>query len=188
MKVGLHQGSVLSPLLFSVVMDVVSSELISGLPFELLYADDLVLMAPTMEQLGRRVAEWRVFLLDKGLKLNARKSKVMVGSSGGKIIVKSGNWPRGVCGKRVQANSVQCTVCIQWIHKRCSGVRGDLSLVADGFRCKRCDGTIQEADLARDLVLDGETYGCENSFCYLGDTLDGDDGADLAATAIIRNG
>ena len=30
--------------------------------------------------------------------------------------------------------------------------------------------------------------GCANSFCYLGDTLDGDGGADLAATARIRNG
>ena len=35
---------------------------------------------------------------------------------------------------------------------------------------------------------DGETYGSVNSFCYLGDTLDGDGGADLAATARIRNG
>ena len=51
-KVGLHQGSVLSPLLFTAVMDVVSSEARSGLPSELLYADDLVLMAPTMDQLG----------------------------------------------------------------------------------------------------------------------------------------
>ena len=50
----------------------------------------------------------------------------------------------------MQANSVQCTVCIKWIHKGCSGVRGELSLVADGFRCKRCDGTIQEADLVED--------------------------------------
>ena len=57
-KVGLHQGSVLSPRLFAAVMDVVSSEARSDLPSELLYADDLVLMAPTMEQLGRRVAEW----------------------------------------------------------------------------------------------------------------------------------
>ena len=65
------------PLLFAVVMDVVSSEPRSGLPSELLYADDLVLMALTMEQLSRRVAKWRVF--DKGLKMNARKSKVMVG-------------------------------------------------------------------------------------------------------------
>ena len=70
-KVGLHQGSVLSPLLVTVVMDVVSSEEGSGLPSELLYADGLVLMAPTMEQLGRRVAEWRASLLDKGLKVNA---------------------------------------------------------------------------------------------------------------------
>ena len=56
-KVDLHQGSVLSPLLFDVVIDVVSSEARGGLPSEFLYADDLVLMAPTMEQLGRRVAE-----------------------------------------------------------------------------------------------------------------------------------
>ena len=51
-------------------------------------------------------------------------------------------WPCGVCGKRVQANSLQCTVCKKWIHKRCSGVHGDLSRVADGFRCIRCDLTI----------------------------------------------
>ena len=56
-KVGLHQGSALSPLLFAIVMDVVSSEARNGLPTELLCADDLVLMAPTVEQLGRRVAE-----------------------------------------------------------------------------------------------------------------------------------
>ena len=84
--------------------------------------------------------------------MNAGKSKVMVGSSGGKMIVNSGKWPCGVCGKGVQANSVQRTLCKKWIHKRCSGVRGDLSLVADGFRCRRCDGTIQEVDLAEDLM------------------------------------
>ena len=77
-KVGLHQGSVLSPLLFAAVMDVVSSEARSGLPSELLYADDLVIMAATMEQLGRRVADWRASLLGKALKVNAGKSKVMV--------------------------------------------------------------------------------------------------------------
>ena len=36
--------------------------------------------------------------------------------------------------------------------------------------------------------MDGETCGCVKSFCYLGDTLDGNGGADLAATARIRNG
>ena len=48
----------------------------------------------------------------------------------------------------------------KWIYKRCSSVRGDLSRVADGFRCRRCDGTIQEVDLAEDLMVDGETYEC----------------------------
>ena len=47
LKVAMHQGYVLSPLIFGVVMDVVSSEARSSIPSEL-YADDLVLMAPIM--------------------------------------------------------------------------------------------------------------------------------------------
>ena len=109
--------------------------------------------------------------------MNAGKSKVMAGSSGGKMIVNSGKWP---CGKGVQANSVQCKICTAWFT---SGAV--VSPVAEGFRCRPCDGTIQEVDLAEDLMMDGETYECVKSFCYLGDTLDG---ADLAATARIRNG
>ena len=46
------------------VMDIVSSETRSGLLSELLYADDIVIVAPTMEQFGRRVAEWRTAFLD----------------------------------------------------------------------------------------------------------------------------
>ena len=37
-------------------------------------------------------------------------------------------------------------------------------------------------------MVDGETYGCVKSFCYLGDTLDCDVRVDLAATSRIRNG
>ena len=76
--------------------------------------------------------------------MNSGKSKLMVGSSGGKMIVNSGKWPCGVCQKGVQANSVQCTVCIKWFHTWFSGVRGGLSLVADAFRCKRCDGQFKK--------------------------------------------
>ena len=36
-------------------------------------------------------------------------------------------------------------------------------------------------------MVDGETYKCVKSFCYLGNTLDGDGGEDLAVTARIRN-
>ena len=47
-------------------------------------------MAPIMEPLGKRVTEYRVSLLHKGQKVNAEKSKVMVGSSDGNIIINSG--------------------------------------------------------------------------------------------------
>ena len=92
MKVGFQYGSVISPLLFAIVF----SESRSGLPSELLYASDLVLMAPTMEQAGRSVADWRVSHLNKGRNVNAGRSKVMVGSSDGKMIVNSGKRPCGV--------------------------------------------------------------------------------------------
>ena len=50
-------------------------------------------MAPTMEQLSRHVTDWRACILDKGLKVNAGNTKLMVGISGGKMIVNSGKWP-----------------------------------------------------------------------------------------------
>ena len=46
-------------------------------------------------------------------------------------------------------------------------------------------GQSKKTDLAKDLVVEVETYRYVRSFCYLGDTLDEDGGADLAR---IRNG
>ena len=89
----------------------------------------------------------------------------------------------------MQENAVNCTIDKKWIHKQCSDVHGDLSLGVhvdvDGFRCKRCDGTIPEANIAENLVVDGETYWCVKSFCFVWDTVDGDGGAHLAATPVV---
>ena len=62
-------------------------------------------MAPTMEQLGRHVTEWRASILDKASKVNAGNTKLMVGISGGKTIVNLESGPH-------------CTVCKTLIHKR----------------------------------------------------------------------
>ena len=43
--VGVHQGSVLSPLLFIIVLEALSREFRTGCPWELLYADDLMISA-----------------------------------------------------------------------------------------------------------------------------------------------
>ena len=58
-RVGVHQGSVLSPLLFIIVLEALSREFREGLPMELLYADDLVLIAETKELLLEKVRNWK---------------------------------------------------------------------------------------------------------------------------------
>ena len=57
-KVGVHQGSVPSLLLFIIVCEALSREFREGLPLELLYADDLVLMAETKELLMEKLRKY----------------------------------------------------------------------------------------------------------------------------------
>ena len=49
-KVGVHHGSLLGPLSFIVILESFSREFRSGCPWELVYADDLVLAAENMEE------------------------------------------------------------------------------------------------------------------------------------------
>ena len=55
----MHQGSVLSPLLFIIVLEDLSRVFKEGLPIELLYADDLVLVAETEELLMEKLRKWK---------------------------------------------------------------------------------------------------------------------------------
>ena len=50
-KVGMHKGSALSPQLFVIVTEATSRKFRVGLPWELLYADDLAVIAKTKEEL-----------------------------------------------------------------------------------------------------------------------------------------
>ena len=75
-KVGLHQGSVSSPLLFVIVTEMISRELRAGLPLELQYADDLILIAEREESLRDKIVKWKISRLEaKGLKMNTGKKR-----------------------------------------------------------------------------------------------------------------
>ena len=189
--VGVHQGSVLSPLLFAIVMDNVSRTAREGLPWEILYADDLVLMADSEEELTRKLTEWRRSLSAKGMKVNTGKTKVMVSAVGAGEEPKTGAFPCGVCGTGVGVNSIMCTKCKRWIHKRCSGIKGSLTGHEEDFTCRKCRGVMPRPSVVGDgenLEVDGQRYGVVSSFCYLGDVVDGGGGADAAITARIRSG
>ena len=58
-KVGLHQGSILSPFLLVLVLDTISCELRQGIPWELLFADDLVVMGETEEEMQEKWVKWQ---------------------------------------------------------------------------------------------------------------------------------
>ena len=57
-KVWMHQGSVLSPCLLAVVVNVVKEFAREGVLSELLYADDLVMMSDTTEGLRNEFVKW----------------------------------------------------------------------------------------------------------------------------------
>ena len=76
-KVRVHRGSVLSPLMFIIVLEALSREFKEGLPMELLYADDLVLMAESKKLLLEKLREWKKGMEAKDLRVNAGKTEVM---------------------------------------------------------------------------------------------------------------
>ena len=141
-----HQGSVLSPLLFIIVMEAVTHSMREGLPWEMLYADDLVLVGKCEEELKEKLRKWNEYLKDKGLKINEEKTKVMCESFGTGTTQVIGNVKRpcSVCLKGVGVNSIRCTQCVPWVYARCSRVKGSLKNVESSFIFRRCKGELSE--------------------------------------------
>ena len=82
-KVGLHQGSGLTPFLFIIVLDVISDEFRCGMPSELLLLDVLAVVTDTEEEMLRRWLGWQIGMENKGLEVNTWKTEVMVSSRRG---------------------------------------------------------------------------------------------------------
>ena len=69
-KVGVHQGSVLSLLLFIIVLEVLSREFRSGISWEDLYADGLIIIAESLKECVRRLLTWKKAMEEKGLRVH----------------------------------------------------------------------------------------------------------------------
>ena len=88
----------LSPLLFAIVVDVITENARRGVVNKLLYADDLVIMSEDMKDLKERFWNWKDALESKDLKINTRKTKLMVSGSEDKLF-KSKIDQCAVCGR-----------------------------------------------------------------------------------------
>ena len=95
----MHQGSALSPLLFVIVMEALSREFRVALPWEFLYADDLIVVAETEDNLIKRLNEWKDNVENRGMRENMNKTKVMISGERQKVTQKAVRYPCGVCGK-----------------------------------------------------------------------------------------
>ncbi len=76
-KVGLHQGSALSPYLFDLIMDVISEGIREEAPWIMLFADDIVLVCKTKAELRIKLSQWKKALEDRGLKISRTKTEYL---------------------------------------------------------------------------------------------------------------
>ena len=63
-------------MLFVIVMEAISREFRVALPWKLLYADDLAMIAETEEEMIKRLNEWKDNEESKGMRVNMNKTKV----------------------------------------------------------------------------------------------------------------
>ena len=76
-KVGLHQGSALSPCLFAMLMDRLPDEIMQEDPCTMMFADDIVICSESKEQVEEKLERWRYALERRGMKVNRRKTEYM---------------------------------------------------------------------------------------------------------------
>ena len=72
----------MSPILFIMVLEAVSHEFRGGLPWELLYAGDRVLIVNSMEEVMGKYTVWKEGMEARALKENTGKTKVLISGVG----------------------------------------------------------------------------------------------------------
>jgi len=112
----------------------------------------------------------------------------MVSGERQKPVQKAARWPCGVRGRGVDSNSIQCTSCHKWVHKKCSGIKSSMYKVMKSFICRGCSNPV--ISTGRFSVDIGASANLEvvDKFCYLGDMLSVDGDNDAAVKARIQIG
>ena len=108
------------------MLEALSREFSTGCPWELLYADDLMISAESMEELLVKLKTWKSQMENKGLWVNLGQTKIMVSGINLDLLKKSGIGPCGICQTGVGSNAIFCGGSLCRIHKKGSGIKGPL--------------------------------------------------------------
>ena len=163
-------------------MDVISENAREKLRNEILYADDLALMSKSMENLKEKFLKWKEAFESKELKVNLKKTKVMMSGLKGEVLESKVDL-YAKCGKRVMASSAMCTKCGKWVHGRCAKLKRVTSTLAKGFVCELCVYTKEGIMEPGEELSFLDQIDFVNSFCYLGNRLNTSGGSEAAVTA-----
>ena len=90
-----------------------------------------------------------------------------------------------VCGGRVRCNSIQCMKYQRWVHRRCSNVPRQESLLScrDVFVCRKCLGHNCSGEEKLEFKRDEDILERKEKFCYLVDMISCYSGASEAVSA-----
>ena len=149
-------------------------------------ADDLVIIAETLEECVRRLLTWKEAMEKKGLRVNAGKTKVMICGTGLNLLQSSGVFPCATCRTGVGSSSIFCNGCEHWVHKKCSGL---MRLTKDpDYRCTQCQGIARPLDgrPQKEVQVGPDKLEVVASFCYLGDMLSATGGFELSTTTRVK--
>ncbi|KAL6563007.1 hypothetical protein OROHE_005594 [Orobanche hederae] len=76
-EIGLHQGLALSPLLFALILDVISHGIQDGGPWCMPFADDIVLVVESRSEVNAKLELWRSKLESQGLRVSRSKTEYL---------------------------------------------------------------------------------------------------------------
>jgi len=68
------------------VLEALLREFRTGVPWELLYADDLVVIADFLEECISKLLVWKAGMESKGLRVNMKKTKFLISSVGDNLL------------------------------------------------------------------------------------------------------
>ena len=144
------------------------------------------ILAESLEVCVRRLLSWKEAMEEKGLRVNAGKTKMVICGTGLDLLQSSGKFPCAMCRTGVGSNSIFCNGCKHWVHKKCSGLK---RLTKDpDYICTRCQETAWPLDgrPQREVQVGPDKLEVVASFCYLGDMLSAASGWELSTTTHVK--